>query len=248
VPFRDHFSKRAADYARFRPDYPAALFDWLAGVAPRRRMAWDCACGSGQATTPLAARFERVVATDASVMQLRKLPLLGNAVIAAGAAERVPMATATVDLVAVAQALHWFDLEAFWDEVRRVLRPGGVFAAWTYGLPEMGEPEIERVIRNFVTDTLGPWWPPEIVHVLEGYAGLDLPFAEIESPPFEMIALWTLPRLLDFVRTWSGVTRFLAATGRDPVEDLNGTLEGRWGPPEVRRAVRWRLKVRAGTV
>lgn len=248
MAIHDHFSGVAASYARYRPDYPAALFDWLADAAPRRETAWDCACGSGQATVPLAARFRRVAATDASVDQLRKAPSLGNAVFAAGSAEAAPLASRSVDCVAVGQALHWFDLEAFCGEVRRVLVPGGVVAAWTYGLPTMDDPEIEEVVHAFIAGTLGPWWPPEVAHVLDGYASLELPFTGLEPPPFEMTAGWTLGRFLDFARTWSGVSRFVEERGEDPVEKLAADLGPRWGTPGGRRIVRWRLKLRAGVV
>jgi SAM-dependent methyltransferase len=246
VAIHDHFSGVAADYARYRPDYPAALFDWLADVAPRRETAWDCACGSGQATAPLAARFSRVAATDVSVDQLRKAPSLGNVVFAAGAAEAAPLAGRSADCVVVGQALHWFDLQAFCDEARRVLVPGGVVAAWTYGLPAVDDPEIEDLIRGFVAGTLGPWWPPEVAHVLDGYTSLELPFTGLEPPSFEMAAGWTLGRFLDFVRTWSGVARFVKEIGEDPVEKLAADLGPRWSATGDRRNVRWRLKVRAG--
>lgn len=245
--FRDHFSGVAADYARFRPDYPEALFDWLAETVPRREMAWDCACGSGQATVPLADRFLSVVGTDASLKQLANAPAIENAVFSAAAAESSPFADLSVDLVTVGQALHWFDLEAFFAEARRVLIPGGIFAAWTYGMPEMDDPSIEAPIRRFINDTLGPFWPPEIAAVLDGYASIDLPFAEIEPPRLEMTVSWTLSRFLDFVRTWSGVARYREARGEDPIGSLASDLIPRWPSPEIRRRIRWRLRIRAGT-
>ncbi|MDX2436252.1 MAG: class I SAM-dependent methyltransferase [Acidobacteriota bacterium] len=246
MTLRDHFSGVAADYARYRPDYPAALFDWLAEVAPRREVAWDCACGSGQATVPLAEVFASVAATDVSLTQLSNRPPLDNAVFSAAAAEAVPLRDRSVDLVTVGQALHWFDLEAFFTEVHRVLRPGGVVAVWTYGMPEVDDPEIGTVIRGFIDDTLGPWWPPEVVHVLDGYASFELPFADIEPPRLEMEVRWTLRRFLAFVRTWSGVGRYREVRGEDPVEELAAKLRSRWGIPERRRRIRWWLKIRAG--
>jgi len=246
VAIHDHFSGVAADYARYRPDYPAALFDWLADVAPRRETAWDCACGSGQATAPLAARFSRVAATDVSVDQLRKAPSLGNVVFAAGAAEAAPLAGRSADCVVVGQALHWFDLQAFCDEVRRVLVPGGVVAAWTYGPPALNDQKINEVVRQFITVTLEPWWPPEIAHVLDGYASLTLPFAAIETPSFDMTASWTLPHFLDFVRTWSGVARFVTGCGTDPVDKLAAELRPLWGPRKDPRTIRWTLTMRTG--
>ena len=246
MSFRDHFSKVAAAYARYRPDYPAELFDWLAEVAPGRDSAWDCACGSGQATVPLAARFERVAATDASLKQLSNAPTNDNVFVAASLAEEAPLPDHSVDLVTVAQAIHWFDLEAFFAEVRRVLVPAGAVAAWTYGLPELEDPEVGRVVDRFIADALGPFWPPEVAHVLDGYLSIGFPFAELSAPSFEMTVGWNLPDLLGLVRTWSGVGRYIEARGEDPVEELEADLVPRWGPAEKQRSIRWSVKIRAG--
>jgi len=70
MSFKDHFSKQAADYARFRPRYPREMFEYLGRIAPSRALAWDCATGNGQAAVGLAAVFERVIATDASEKQI----------------------------------------------------------------------------------------------------------------------------------------------------------------------------------
>ena len=68
--FPDHFSAVAADYAGARPEYPDALFAWIASAAPARTQAWEAGCGSGQATRGLAAHFARVHATDPSAAQV----------------------------------------------------------------------------------------------------------------------------------------------------------------------------------
>jgi len=246
VAIHDHFSGVAADYARYRPEYPTALFDWLAEVAPRQLLALDCACGSGQAARPLAQRFTRVVATDASLQQLTSSPPIENVSLCAAAAEAAPVAAGTVDLVTVGQALHWFDLDAFAAEVRRVLVPGGVVAAWTYGLPQVDDDEIGAVVSHFITDTMWRYWPPETAHVIDGYASLELPFEALEPPPFEMAVGWTLPRFLGFTRTWSGVARWVEMHGDDPVDGLAARLRPLWGSDEALRTIRWSLKIRAG--
>lgn len=246
MSFRDHFSGVAADYARYRPEYPTALFDWLAAVAPGHSLAWDCACGSGQVARSLASRFVRVAATDASLKQLRSASTIENVSWCAAVAESAPLAAASVDLVTVGQALHWFDLDAFSAEVGRVLVPEGVVAAWTYGLPGVDDAEIDAVITSFIGDTLGPYWPPETDHVLDGYASLELPFAALEPPPFEMTVEWTLTRFLGFIRTWSGVARCVEAEGDDPVEALADRLRPMWGADGDLRTIRWSLKILVG--
>lgn len=248
MKFPDHFSGVAADYASYRPQYPGQLFDWLASVSPSCGLAWDCACGSGQASVPLAERFDRVVATDASVVQLAAGAKRGNIGYAVATAEVTPLVDGTVDLVTVAQALHWFVGERFYSEVCRVARPGAIFAAWTYGLPRVESRVVERAVRRFIEDFLGPYWPPEIHHVLEGYAAIDLPFAEIGAPTFEMRAEWTLPRFLAFVHTWSAVSTFVRECGRDPVERLAAEIESSWGERDGPQPVRWRVNLRTGRI
>jgi SAM-dependent methyltransferase len=160
-------------------------------------------------------------------------------------AHQAPLATGTADLVTVAQALHWFIGEPFYAEVRRVLRPGGVFAAWTYGLPHFVSEQLERSVHRFIDDRLGPYWLPEIRLVLDGYASIDLPCAEIEVPPFEMRAQWTLDSFLAFVRTWSGVRRYVETHREDPVDHLAEELREIYGGDHEPQPVSWQIKLRA---
>jgi SAM-dependent methyltransferase len=249
MKFPDHFSGVASGYAAFRPQYPAALFDWLASVCQRHDVAWDCACGSGQASSPLASHFGLVVGTDASPIQVATAEAAETTRFVVAASERVPLADGTIDLVTVAQALHWFAGEIFYAEVRRVVRPGGVFAAWTYGMPQVVSEPVERVVHGFINGLLEPYWPPEIRLVLGGYASIDLPFEELETPAFEMKVEWTLAGFLGFVRTWSAVGRYVEERGEDPVLRLATELEEFWGSEEQDLlAVSYRLDSRVGRV
>lgn len=248
VKFPDHFSSVAAGYAAFRPQYPASLFDWLASVCRRHDVAWDCACGSGQASRPLASHFDFVVGTDASVMQLAESITHDKTRFVAAASERVPLAGGIVDLVSVAQALHWFVGEPFYAEVRRVVRSGGVFAAWTYGMPQMVPEAVERVVHDFIDGPLGPYWPPEIRMVLDGYASIELPFEEMKPPSFEMEAEWTLATFLGFVRTWSAVGRYVEERGQDPVPRLAEQLAKYWEGGGKALPVSYRLALKVGRV
>lgn len=248
VKFPDHFSGVATSYAAFRPQYPATLFDWLASICQRHDVAWDCACGSGQASGPLASHFDLVVGTDASPTQVAAAEASENTRFVVAASERTPLADGTVDLVTVAQALHWFVGEAFFAEVRRVVPPGGVFAAWTYGMPHSVSEAFEKVVHDFINVSLGPYWPPEIRMVLDGYASIDLPFEELEAPAFEMKVEWTLARFLAFVRTWSAVGRYVEERGEDPVLQLATQLEELWGGEEDFPPISYRLDLLAGRV
>jgi len=209
-------------------------------------MAWDCACGSGQASLPLASHFDLVVGTDASSTQVAGAEVAEKTRFVVAASELAPLADGAFDLVTVAQALHWFVGEAFFAEVRRVLRPGGVFAAWTYGMPHIVSKPIEKVVHDFINVSLEPFWPPEIRMVLDGYASIDLPFEEMQTPTFEMDVEWTFERFLGFVRTWSAVGRYDEERGEDPVLQLAAELEGLWGSEEDLLPISYRLDVRAG--
>jgi SAM-dependent methyltransferase len=243
--FRDHFSRAASQYAAFRPRYPAALFEALAALAPGRRLAWDCATGSGQAAIGLAAIFDRVVATDASAAQIGAALPHPRVEYRVAPAEDGGLPAGSVDLVTVAQALHWLDRGRFYAEARRVLVPGGVIAVWCYALMEI-DPAIDALVRVFYRDTIGPFWPPERSLVESGYRQVEFPFEELALPPMRLEAAMTLPALANYVRTWSAVLRFHEATGSDPVAALEAALRPLWGDPDRPREVRWPLAVRAG--
>jgi SAM-dependent methyltransferase len=244
--FADHFSGVAEGYASHRPQYPPALFEYLAGLTANHALAWDCAAGSGQATMSLVPYFDRVVATDASAAQIATAPGHPKVAWHVALAERSGLADASVDLVTVAQAVHWFDLERFFAEVQRVLVPNGVVAVWSYGLHQLGDHAIDDAIHRFYRDVVGPYWPPERALIERGYRTIPFPFAEIGPPPFEMLARWTLPQLLGYLRTWSAVARYRADKGTDPVIALGDELASIWGAPGSARDVRWPLAMRVG--
>lgn len=245
-PYADHFSRLAPAYAACRPGYPEELFTYLAGLAPSRELAWDCAAGSGQATIPLARRFRRVVASDISAAMLDQAPRHPNIEYRVAPAERSGLPDAAADLVTVAQALHWLDPSTFYREAERVLAPAGVVAVWTYGTQELDEPELDRVLRRFHTDVVGSYWPPERCHVESGYRTLPFPFSELDSPAFTMVEHWSLPQLLGYVGTWSASQRFRETTGHDPVALLEQDLLPDWGSPDARRRICWPLTLRVG--
>lgn len=208
--FHDHFSAVWKLYASFRPHYPAALFEYLATLA-----VWDCAAGSGQATLDLAARFGRIIATDASSQQIDSAPPRQNVEYRVALAEQSGLPDQSIDLITVAQALHWFNLDRFFLEAYRVLKPG-----------------------------VGPYWPPERVLTETGYRTIAFPFSEIYPPSFRMDAHWTLSQLLGYFSTWSATNRFIKAKGHNPTEPLADALTQAWGDTNLPRLVVWPLSVR----
>ncbi|MES2305100.1 MAG: class I SAM-dependent methyltransferase [Gemmatimonadota bacterium] len=209
-------------------------------------MVWDCACGSGQATAALAGRFALVIATDASAEQLTHAPALPHTIWQVAPAEASGLPDASVDVVAIAQALHWFDLSRFWPEVRRVVRPGGLIAAWSYGPQRVAEPRVDALLTDFYTSTVGPFWPAERRHVDSGYTTLAFPFERLAPPRFAMVQEWALPQMLGYVRSWSATQRYRTSEGRDPVLELEPRLSAAWGAGT--HEVRWPLTVVAGTI
>lgn len=244
--FKDHFSTQSAGYSRFRPRYPAELFSALAELTPGRELVWDCATGTGQAAVELARHFDRVVATDASAAQLAKAQEHPKVEYRVATAETSGLTAGSVDLVTVAQALHWFDLDRFYDEVRRVARPGGVLAVWTYNLLQI-TPEVDTVVRRYHDEEMEADWPPERHLVDSGYTSLPFPFPKLPVPDIPMEADWTLDGLIGYLGTWSAIQRYRRRTGEDPLPRFAAEVTEAWGEAETRRA-RWPLTVWAGTV
>ena len=245
MSFQDHFSTQAAIYAKARPTYPPALFAELARRAPGRTLAWDAGTGSGQAAVALAQHFDRVVATEPSAAQLAQaVPHPG--VSYHQAAETAPgLIAASVDLVTVAQAAHWFDRPKFYAEVKRVLRPGGVLALWTYELCTIA-PDIDAAVLRFYRGPIGPYWPAERRHTETGYREFEFPFPETPFPRFAMEHAWTVEEFMAYLRSWSAVVRYAKANGADPVAALEQELAPRWGGGS--RKISWPLSGRLGRI
>lgn len=246
MSFADHFSGVAGAYAASRPTYPEALFAWLAAVAPRTALAWDAGCGSGQASTGLAAHFSDVRATDASASQLASAAPHSRVTYAVATERNAALADRSVDLVTVAQAVHWFDRPVFWDECRRVLVDGGVLAVWTYGVADITA-EIDAIIDPFYRDVLGPYWPPERAHCDTHYRDIGFPFPRLDTPAFDMRLRWTRAQFMAYLGTWSAVQQFRAREGSDPLVPFDAELARAW-PDGVAHEVRWPLTVLAGRV
>jgi SAM-dependent methyltransferase len=244
VTFKDHFSKQAAGYAKFRPRYPQELFDYLGSIAPTHQLAWDCGTGNGQAAIGLASVFDRVIAADASEKQIVNAQPHERVEYRVAPAENSGIDQAVVDLIMVAQALHWFDLDRFYAEIHRVLKPNGVLAASAYNLLHIA-PAIDEVVNRYYYEVVGAYWPPER-KLVEQFADLPFPFHEIRSPKFKMTAHWNLDHLIGYLRTWSSTQRFIAAKGGDPLEQITHELYRAWGTAEETRKVIWPLTVRIG--
>jgi SAM-dependent methyltransferase len=247
MPILDLFSNQADLYAEFRPDYPPELFDFVASLAPGRSLAADVAAGSGQAAVGLAGRFERVLAFDASASQLAHARSHPRVAYCRSAAERLPLPDGSLDLLAVAQAAHWLDIPAFYGEVCRLLRPGGVIALWTYYLARI-TPAVDAVVDRYYREITGPYWHRRRRWIDDAYRRLPFPFAELPAPPMEMRARWTLRHLAGFLSSWSAAQAFQQAHGHHPLEEVDAELHAAWGDPDTEREAVWPLSFRIGKV
>lgn len=240
--FQDHFSGHSSNYSKARPGYPEEIFSWLAGLTGEHDFAWDVATGNGQAARMLAPHFAQVRASDASEQQIREAPVLEGVEFCVEPAEEPGIAGASVDLVTVAQAAHWFDRERFYKAVKRVLKPGGVLAVWCYELTTVSD-GIDVLIVDYY-HSLDAYWPPERKFVEEGYRTFDFPFREVEAPKFEMRCEWSGEQMLAYLQSWSATQRCWKETGENLLEGLRKRLLPVWGS-EIRQ-VKWPVSMRVG--
>lgn len=231
TPPIDRFSGHASLYAQFRIDYPDELYDSIGSRVPNPSRAWDCATGNGQVAGALADRFDQVDATDISETQLLLAIKKPNITYQLSTAEQTPFADHSFDLITVAQALHWFDVNAFHQEVRRVAKPNAVLAEWGYGLAQITS-DIDPVLIDFYRNRVGPYWDPQRKHIDAAYTTLPFPFADVENATFTVRRSWTLDRFLNYLRTWSAVRQYSHENEEDPVVALGAELGERWGTGE----------------
>jgi ubiquinone/menaquinone biosynthesis C-methylase UbiE len=247
MTFEDHYSGHADAYARHRPRYPDALYDWVASLTPERALAWDAGTGNGQVAVALADHFKRVIATDASAGQLAMAVQHDRVEYRLEPSDKVTLADGSVDLITAAAAVHWFELDGFYSEVRRVARPGTMIALWSYGPRDIAD-AVGPLVHRYQEEIVGPYWPERIGYVHDRYASLPFPFAEHTAPEFQLTATWNLDELLAFLDTWSASQRYLREHGRQASEAIRKDLEREWGDPLVRRDITWPLFFRVGRV
>jgi SAM-dependent methyltransferase len=247
MTFQDYFSEQARQYAKHRPRYPGEIFEYFASIAPQKNLAWDVGTGNGQAALELAKHFQRVIATDASSEQLENAFRHNRIEYRAEPAEETSISSQTIDLVTVGTAVHWFDLDGFYDEVRRVCKPEGILAVWVYNLPTI-DPNVDKILDMFTNKILKPYWPERLNYLFEQYRTLPFPFEEIIPPKFTMETKWSLDNLVGFLSSWSAIPIYMKAEGVHPLDKIIDDLQKSWGDPLEKKLVRWPLFFRIGRV
>lgn len=248
MTFEDHYSGHAGAYARHRPRYPDALFAWLATVINGRALAWDAGTGNGQVAVALAEHVERVVATDASADQLAHAIPHQRVAYRNEPSDRVSLSDGSVDLITAGAAAHWFALEGFYREIRRVGKPGAIVALFSYGPRDFEADKVGPIIQRFNDEILDGFWPERIQYVHDRYASLPFPFEELAMPPFTMTAEWNLAELLAFLETWSASQRFFQERGTRATDAIAAELARAWGDPGHRREIRCPLFARVARI
>lgn len=243
MTFKDLFSAQSSAYAKFRPHYPGALFDYLATLTPALNAAWDVGTGNGQAAVALADHYSRVFATEPSEKQLSQAEPHPKVIYSQAPAEHSGLADSSVNLITVAQAFHWFHQEDFFREVRRVAEPGAVLAVWCYEITTV-DAAVDPVMLRLYNEILGPYWDERRRLVEEGYRNEKFPFNELQPPPFAMQVEWDMTQFAGYLGTWSAVQKYLEAKGENPLAQIENEVRAAWGEPGEKKLVSWPLSLR----
>jgi len=225
---KDNFSVQSAGYAQFRPTYPNELYDFLFSLLNGQQTAWDCATGNGQVARELARHFSEVFATDISQNRLSHAVQKENISYLLQSSDKSSFADDTFDLITVAQAIHWFDFDAFYAEVKRTLKPFGVFAAFGYGVMQINE-ELDIIIHKLYKTILGPYWDAERRYIDQGYHTLPFPFQELPVPELSIKTSWNFEQLTGYLNTWSALQHYKKANDSNPLDLVLPDLALAWG-------------------
>lgn len=224
---KDLFSSQSKIYAAFRPTYPKELYQFIFKHVNEKTAAWDCATGNGQVAQYLATSFKEVYATDISQQQLDHAVKEKNIFYSQSPAEQTPFRDNQFGLITVAQALHWFDRDLFYDEAIRVGKPGSILAIWGYGLMRV-DPIIDPLIMEFYNETVGPYWDDARRIVEQAYQTISFPFREVHAPDFSINVQWTLEQLSGYFTSWSATQKYMNSKGNDPVPPFMKHLQKHW--------------------
>ena len=224
---KDNFSHQSAEYAKFRPHYPDALIDYVVSFVNNREMALDMATGSGQVAQKLSLFFKTVYATDLSEAQLANAIPVSNVIYKKETAEHTQFSNSQFDLITVAQAIHWFNFNDFYNEIYRILKPHGVFAVLGYGLFSTNS-ESDEILMDYYHNIVGPYWDPERRYLDEGYETIPFPFSEIQTKKFSNHFTWTFEQLIGYLETWSAGRHYKAKTGKNPIDLIHADLKKSW--------------------
>lgn len=242
---KDRFSTDSGGYASFRPTYPKELLDFVLSNTPGRERAWDCGTGNGQLAVELVRYFDRVDGTDISMNQLAQAPQIPSLFFSRQPAEKTDLPDGSIDLITVAQAIHWFDFERFYVEVNRVASFDARIAVIGYPLFSINE-VVDAVIGHFYSHTIHDFWDAERRYLDEDYRTIPFPFEEIHSPKFQCTYEWDFDHLMGYLNTWSAVKNCIRETGTNPLHKFLPELQLAWGESHHKHSVTFPMILRMG--
>ena len=246
MTYINHFSEKSENYRQFRPIYPQALYQYLISLIKKHDLAWDCGTGNGQAAFELANYFAKVIATDISEAQLAAATPNEKIEYIKCPCDRTPIASHSTDLITVAQALHWFPLNEFYDEVKRVAKPGSYIAAWSYSLGKIN-PAADKIIRELYDGILGDaYWPTERRYIDQEYQTILFPFEKLVTPEFFMEKELNTKELIGYLNTWSAVKEYEKVNGKNPVELIQDSLSQQLGDQTF--IMKWSIHLLVGKI
>jgi len=243
---KDNFSSSSDNYAKYRPTYPVAFYNYLNNIVAQKENVWDCGTGTGQVAFELAKTFKNVYATDISQSQLDNALEANNIQYSIQPAESTNFYANLFDVIIVAQAIHWFGFDAFYSEVRRTAKEDALICILGYERLKISE-EIDTIISDFYYNTIGSYWDKERKYIDESYETIPFPFEEIETPSFSNKLKWTLDDLIGYLNTWSAVKRFIKKNNYNPVDILFSQIEPIW-EESASREVTFPILLRIGRV
>ncbi|MEL0637130.1 methyltransferase domain-containing protein [Marinomonas sp. TI.3.20] len=232
-------------YSRARPTYPAELYYWLSHQVKSSGVVWDAACGTGQASIDLAAYFDKVEASDISESQIAEATPHRKVHYQVFPSEKTNYPDHYFDAVCIGHALHWFDLDLFWQEVKRVLKPGGLLVCWGYNWLTVGEQE-DLVISEHVLSHLSSYWPVQSRLLWNQYRDIQFPFEPIDVPKFDLYCNWSVSQTMDFIRSWTAAQLLIQDEGDDFLVQANTVLRSVWSDPLHKKQIHLPFFVRAG--
>jgi SAM-dependent methyltransferase len=233
---RNLFSDNSDEYAKARPRYPKGIYEYLSSQCPEKKLAWDCACGNGQVAADLIQYFDRVEATDASQEQIAEALKVTGVQYLVSDAESTPFVDQSFDLICVAQALHWFNLEKFWSEVERVLKPGGVFATWGYNWPSINLTH-DQVLDDVLLQPIEPYWAEQNKLLWDHYLDVELPYTPLSTPEFKMKVHMNLHEYFEYLCTWSATKRCRKEQGDEFLRHAFQALNKIWGDANQQKQI-----------
>lgn len=230
---KDNFSKQSSLYALYRPHYSDELFTYILSFVKNKGTAWDCGAGNGQSALWLSGYFRKVIATDISQKQLENAAKADNIFYSVQPAEQTNIESNSIDLITVAQAIHWFEFEKFYAEVRRVSKPNALIAVWCYSLLRISN-DIDIILDEFHYHFLANYWDAERKYIDDEYRNIPFPFKKINCPSFFIEKHWSLDELCGYLNTWSAIQKYMAAHHHNPVAELAEKIKSYWGNDEKR--------------